>query len=289
MIHPVLDLEHWIQRFPLERLRVQARERVLNDPRKHPSQAEVDERIALMTPRPEIITTPRDLSILEQLRRERSSATERTPVDVFVWAEGEPPHPAGTKIGGRPFRSFSRPWPQGHSGPLSFVAQICFADSRDLVRPPADVLLIFVDVDELDDGNENSFSLEWVSLDESDLVTDLPANRWNLKPLHGVRHRTYDLLEIGELDLEDYRFAYCEGTKIGGEPHWIQPDCDDHEGDFLASLGSVGFTCLDNYPLVNREAPMAKHEQDELLMWGDMGALYILLRDGVARSVLECY
>ena len=78
-------------------------------------------------------------------------------------AEGEPTDRHVTKIGGLPYRPAKMPWPTGQDGtPMSFLAQINFANSKDLVGElPGDVLLVFTPDS---DGFIESLSFEWQPL-----------------------------------------------------------------------------------------------------------------------------
>src|SRR5258706_10769357 len=129
MIHQRLNLDHWKQRFPLPRLREKAGGRLPGVPG---------------------ISGPLDVAVLEQLRDAsyaNSPGIERVPTDIFVWSRGEPDQRFVTKIGGLPYWGADTPWPLGPSGtPLTFVAQICFADSQDLTpHLPGDLLLMFTE------------------------------------------------------------------------------------------------------------------------------------------------
>src|SRR6185312_12876038 len=120
MIHERLDIAHWTSFFSLERLR-----------------AEAYGQPAHMQPSACIISGPYDIAVLEQLRAEAYANEQRiarVPTDVFVWNRGEPENRAVTKIGGLPYRASGKSWPIAPSGvPMNFVAQVCFADSKDFV------------------------------------------------------------------------------------------------------------------------------------------------------------
>src|SRR5579862_2631453 len=110
------------------------------------------------------VSGPLDIAILEQLR-DASYAhqpdIERVSTDVVIWSRGEPDHRALTKIGGLPYRAADTPWPLAPSGtPMPFVAQICFADSRDLaLELPGDILLIFSETE--DWGSETNYHFKF--------------------------------------------------------------------------------------------------------------------------------
>src|SRR5262245_32788489 len=138
MAHQKFDIERWKGLFPLEKLRKEAKEFVealrTEEPDRYESASDVEAHIKLMSPNGEIITSPRHLAVVEQLRTEclGSKYLPEVPTDVFVFARGEPANRSVTKIGGLPFWPKERSWPTGKSGqPMSFVAQFCFADSMD--------------------------------------------------------------------------------------------------------------------------------------------------------------
>lgn len=121
--HPVLDIDHWISEFPL------------GDWRRDGLQ----------------IDNPVDLARIEQAREHASKFGDlgpSVPADMFVWSSqyAFKKEQWRTRIGGRPWRDQSRPWPTDDQGvPLHFIGQICFADSMDLFpfELPGDIVLIF--------------------------------------------------------------------------------------------------------------------------------------------------
>src|SRR5581483_4187597 len=96
------------------------------------------------------IDTPKKLAQREQaikLAMRKGNLGPSVPSDVFVWADNVE-HEKGwqTRIGGNPWRPSDRPWPRDKNGvPLTFLGQICFADSQDILpcKLPGDVALIF--------------------------------------------------------------------------------------------------------------------------------------------------
>ncbi len=138
---------------------------------------------------PEMITSPGQLCRNEQLRVSRSideNWGDGVPTDVFVWANGPPPKPYLTKIGGTPYRPAAEEWPCDRQGnPWGFLGQICFADSLDITgKLPGDVLLIFLDPHE-------SYRFEWRDIG---LVFEgeryVPEPFGSLAPRHGFIART---------------------------------------------------------------------------------------------------
>src|SRR5262249_53652498 len=118
--------------------------------RTPPPQRLVDRRVFMMQGPGcwHMIVGPYIIAAQEQLRAERlaqSRPVNQVPVDLFVFCKGEPPRRDLTKIGGLPYWPARREWPRAESGaPMAFVAQINFADSRDITGTlPGDLLLVF--------------------------------------------------------------------------------------------------------------------------------------------------
>jgi hypothetical protein len=158
VIHERLDIAHWKSVFSLARLR-----------------DEVRGKPASMQPTACIISGPYDIAVLEQLREEAFAFLpdiERVPTDIFVWNRGEPERRAVTRIGGLPYREAGKPWPIARSGtPMNFVAQFCFADSRDITPDlPGDILLFFAESKKWDKGVED-YDFLWGVFDERDSET----------------------------------------------------------------------------------------------------------------------
>jgi hypothetical protein len=302
-IHQQFDLQYWIAQFQLEPLRARAREFVLKRrnemPKEYPSEAHVDRHIKLMEPGGEILVGPGSLAVNEQLRAEAFAGSRyggpRIATDVFVWACGEAPHPAMTKIGGVPYRPRSLTWPRDGEGKrIRFIAQLCFADSRDIVGDlPGDVLLIFGD-DEALLVEPNRLLFEWSKLGIQDLALEVPQMGASelLTPYYGVIHRTEDWPDATEEIGVRYGYPWLlrvfEGTKIGGMPRFIQ-DEPTPAGRFVAALGSIsaGYSA---YPLINEREPRDRPGGDNDLTIGDMGSLYLFLDPGgrvIAES--QCY
>jgi uncharacterized protein DUF1963 len=303
--HHRFDLRHWSAQFPLERLRAEAREFVYQRrqemPTEYPGDDHVEQHIRLMEPAGEILVGPGGLAVNELLRAEAFAGGpykgKRIATDVFVWARGEPPDPAMTKIGGVPYRPRSLAWPQDEGGnPLRFTAQLCFADSRDIVADlPGDVLLIFGDDDALLADPED-LVFEWSSLGIQDVASEAPQPTTGepLTPYYGIIHRTEDWPDAPAQFPDRYRNRWAspwllsvfEGTKIGGIPSGIQGQ-PTIGGRFLAALGSISAS-YSAYPVINAPEPPGSSPGD--LMIGDMGSLYLFLdRHGRVCAEAQCY
>jgi hypothetical protein len=295
-IHHRFDLAHWITRCPLERLREQARQFVLrrrNDmPEEYPNEAAVDRHVELMQPSGEIVIGPESLAVNEQLRSEAFADNHyrgaRMATDMFVWQPGEPAHPAMTKVGGIPYRSRSSAWPRDHAGkPIRFVAQLCFADSRDISGElPGDLLLIFGD-DHALLAEPQRLVFEWSGLEIAEPTLEGPqmAAGELLTPYHGVIHRTEDWPDATEELLEELLGVF-EGTKIGGLPRFIQGE-PTPAGRFIAALGSISASYSTAKFLNTLQSGSLSNGN---LMIGDMGSLYLFLdHQGQVRGESQCY
>src|SRR5579859_470027 len=197
MLHEQLDITHWKQVFSIARMRAEGEK-----------------------PQDFNITGPRSIAVIEQLREETFATLpgiERVPTDIFILNLGEPEQRAVTKVSGLPYRATGKPWPLAPSGaPLNFVAQFCFADSRDLVPAlPGDVLLVFIEGKEIrlrhsisgsssdiiyefmwghGDRRDSTVIFEWVSLGDFPLTMpeEVPETPWKITPCYGTLYRSWD-------------------------------------------------------------------------------------------------
>jgi len=280
MIHKRLDIERWIQLFSVPRMR------------------EAGEK-----PEACIISGPYDIAVLEQLRAAAygtEPAMERVPTDVFVWSRGEAENRAVTKIGGLPYREADKPWPVAPSGaPLTFVAQICFADSRDITPAlPGDILLIFAEgkewrpySGEVDynfawgDGDErdSAVHLEWVNLGDTSLniVDEVPRTGWQIMTCYAAIHRTWDYPTADGFaypNVADHIPTAFEATKIGGTCPWLDELEDAGEvpvGEYLCSLSSISPEIHKPFPFLSVPDPISWEEwsHSHPLMIGDVGLM----------------
>jgi len=251
----------------------------------------------------EIVTSPYHICNNEQLRREAHDQYDwgpAVPVDVFIMAEGEPPDRHVTKIGGLPYRPREMPWPRAEDGtPMSFLAQVDFTDSKDITGDlPGDVLLVFTPDS---DGYIETLHFEWQPLGLSDLIltADFPDQAWRPDPCYGHIFRTTSYPEARRrADAANTKYPMCRGlaiwsdfhllqyqaTQIGTAPFFIQPGDDDLPGRILCAISSVQPPRHEPYPWVNRSEPLMPEDvwryDDNYLMLGDMGCIYISIDDG---------
>lgn len=256
------------------------------------------------------IVGPHDLHVFEQRRRQRIvRSAAAIPADYFVFASGEAPHRAMTKLGGVPFLPASMPWPQRGGTIGDFYAQLSFVDSKDLLPSlPGDVLLVFRfhDLPDLTSWHEELYGFVWVDSSERRLIDPADVQRsrtcadgdtW--ATMHGYRVRTFD--DPSQLDLlhatriDDVGLLTGEATKVGGAPNDCQsiwPPEVPNDYRVLGQLTAVGPTVGVPFPVVNREAPLGPHdfaERNRLISGpGDGITCLYLDRCGNVRVFFSC-
>ena len=270
-----ISVDEWTSRFPLESHRDAVRD--IN-----------------------YLSGPFDLAIIEQAWQEiRQSAGTET--DVFVFARGEPECRHVTKIGGVPYRPEGEPWPicmgapagtashlveyyKPHGTPMSFLAQFCFAGSRDLVGElPGDVLLLFTE----DDTFGTDLHFEWYSLGISRLMTpsQIPDGASPFNKSYGFICRLQEPAEATP------SVPFVSATKIGGKPGFIQNPCES-SSRFLCQLSSMQPTFKRPYPWVDQEKPVTDFDElySNQLCMVDMGNIYVFIdQDGSCTSAFDTY
>lgn len=231
--HPVLDIDHWINEFPLADWR---RDGIWID-------------------------SPGDLAKIEQARARAATFADlgpSVPADIFVWSSQYvfKEEQWRTRIGGRPWRERGKPWPTDDQGiPLHFIAQICFADSKDLIpfHLPGDIALIFDRWDRGFVGTGDPAVLEWSS-SKIDGEPGFPSDRFMELPFcfDGVIHRSrqytdwkaYEqpFIDAGWKD-GGWNIGHVQATSIG--THASMPQgwpFDDGDGcTLVAMLSSFDF------------------------------------------------
>lgn len=259
------------------------------------------------------VTSPYQICNNEQLRREAYDQFEwgrAVPVDVFIMAEGEPNDRDVTKIGGLPYRPAGMPWPIAKDGtPMTFVAQINFADSKDITgRLPGDLLLVFTSDSE---GWVETLHFEWHPLRLDDLVVadSVPRQAWRIDPCYGHIYRTVSYPEaIRRPEIDDSRYPICRGfeiwseyhllqyqaTQIGTAPLSIQIGDDDLPGRMLCAISSVCVAGDKPFPWINHPEPLRDSDEPprfgNYLMMGDAGCIYISIdEDGELHFTFSCY
>jgi hypothetical protein len=288
MIHPTVEIERWIARYPLAATW---------------AQLDVERGPDFWYNAPSDIFSPRDLALTEQMRSAVGGAAAMgpgTPVDVLLPALGEPPRREVSKISGLPYRPRGA-WPTDGAGkPLTFLGQLCLADSRDVLSGfsreelPGDLLLIFQD--DVDDGlmwsegEGSQLHFEWqpLGLAESELVTaaEVPTPSVLWTPTFFERYRSTEHAEVRlplrYRDIEIEVSGTYRASKIGGVPVWQQSEEEaEGLGRYFGCLHSIN-PCEDEYPFPNvPQPPWGRRPYSQgFLMLGDVGTLYLFAKGG---------
>lgn len=291
-LHPKVDFDHWAKIFPIETFQR------TSGPRQFDS-SEKDDPLDRWKPQGTIITSPAHLCEIELVRKQyaRSQDLGRpVPVDIFLWSVDPPQKPYLTKLGGTPHRESAKPWPTDDGKPLTFVAQFCFADSRDIVsqKLPDDVMLIFfkgADSIYVDD----SIYVEWssIELDAPISAEQCPAPSFTVPQLSGHIYRTNEYPDSGDVfekagHDQSYLFPTTQSTKIGRETYFIQNDPRGPNDELLCAISSVHPTTYPpgaKWPFIGLETlPDDWDKPDSDYGWGkysmmfaDVGCMYFLI------------
>lgn len=291
-LHPKVDFDYWAKTFPIETF-----ERT-SGPRKFGSTQNGDP-LDLWKPHGEIITSPAHLCNIELVRKQYANSVDlgrSVPVDIFLWSIAPTEKPFLTKLGGVPHRESAKSWPTDDSKPYTFVAQFCFADSRDIIsdKIPGDVLLIFFkDADSIYDPD--SIHVEWSSIDlDSPITADqCPAPSFTVPQLSGHIYRTneypdsWNVFEQGG-HYQCYLFPTTQSTKIGRETFFTQNDPRGPNDELLCALNSVHPTTYppsSKWPFIGLEIlpddwdqPNDHYEWGKYrMMFADVGCMYFLI------------
>ncbi len=304
-LHPKVNFEHWANVFPIEMF-----ERA-SGPRQFDSTKKGDP-LDLWKPHGEIITSPTHLCAIELVRKQYAQSRDlgpAVPVDIFLWSIAPPEKPYLTKLGGVPHRESAKPWPTDDTKPFTFVAQFCFADSRDIVsdRIPGDVMLIFFkDADSIYDPG--SIHVEWSFID---LVSPISAEQcpnpsFTVPRLFGHIYRTNEYPDSWDVfeqagHYQFYLFPTTQSTKIGRETFFIQNDPRRPDDELLCALNSVHPTTYppgSKWPFIGLETlPDDWDKPDDHYEWGkyrmmfaDVGCMYFLIdKQGKVTWTMDCY
>jgi uncharacterized protein YwqG len=237
--------------------------------------------------------------------------------------------PGATKLGGRPDLPGTFDWPRYGDVPHSFVAQINLADVHpfdvDRLLPETGLLSFFYDseqhvwgFDPAEDGAWAVYHLANVQdLVRRDPPDDLPAEgsfaAMRLHPSLELTFAPWELSEVAALGLtRDELFSYGEIIGDGDQTiHRLLGHPEPIQGDMQleCQLVSHGLYCGDETgyddPRAAELEPGAVEwrlllqidsEDDEDMMWGDMGRIYYWIhRDALAarawertRLILQC-
>lgn len=278
-VHSTVDFDHWSSIFPVETFQK------TSGPRQF-STMEKGDPLDLWKPGGAIITSPAHLCEIELVRKQYANTQDL----------GPPEKPFLTKLGGTPHRESTIPWPNDNRKPFTFVAQFCFADSRNIVstKIAGDVMLIFFkDADSL--YEDDSIHVEWsaVELDSPLTAGECPSPSFTVPQLSGHIYRTNEYPE--SLDVFEKAgheqwplFARTQSTKIGRETFFIQNDPRDPGNELLCALNSVHPTRYPpgiKWPFIGLETlPDDWNKPGDDYGWGkyrmmfaDVGCIYFLI------------
>ena len=224
----------------------------------------------------------------------------------------------GSRLGGEPDLPADTEWPQGHDGPLSFVAQVNLGDVMSLVLdeglPSSGLLSFFYDTVSMPWGFDPKDRGSWAvihSAADDELVRQPPPDaltsegRYKAMALDAVRElsfpaaESHDVRELGIAgpDLwETYSSVLGPGdetvNRLLGNPEPVQGDMQEE-----CQLASNGIYSGDGKYLDDSRAQALVKESsrwrlllqvdsvDEAdMMWGDVGRIYFWMTDEELRA-----
>jgi hypothetical protein len=183
-----VNLEEWIPHFPIETLKKRGYRSIVYSDIEH-------------------------ICLVDQVRPivigGNGGSLQQWPMDMLVLARGDPEARDVSKFGGLPYRPRDLSWPVSpESGkPMTFVAQLRFTESFDILGPlPGDVLLVFFE--ELHKYSPTHFEWHNLGMSDSDLVTAsevpatwiTPSTAGKIPEYYGVRCRYSDIVDDGVID-----------------------------------------------------------------------------------------
>jgi Domain of unknown function (DUF1963) len=248
------------------------------------------------------IVLPGQLVFANQLRRtiERDGVDiEKLPVDVFLWARGEPSKPYLTKFGGVPYLSRDSKWPVSKEGaPYTFVCQMCFIDSADIIKqklPGITMLVFFKNRHTAIGCDPSEYVIVWskagLSKEEMFRSEDIPDRCFSMPSLYGVIWRSYDVVideDALEILGEDKAFVLeaAAAFKIGGNisSSVVEKVAKLVREDKAVYLGEITLPSFGpgvrNF-LIDQDDPMTEEESkllDHDYMFGDGFAVEVVLK-----------
>ena len=253
----------------------------------------------------EIISSPADFYSVETLRDKHALRIgERLPCDIFIQCKGSAPSIESTKVGGTPYWPDGVNWPLKPNGsPMLFLTQINFMDSVDIVPElPGDILVLLIDELQEDFFDFEDISPFWFRSGQKQSEV-LPADISALPgtEFFGAIHRSADYPDAEDkacdLDIsQSYNLALLSGTKIGGEPAFIQYGYYG-ESRFIAQLGSIQASSDTPFPWGNVSTSLEVSSEDpdiysegNSVLYADMGSIYLFLDDnGDLEFHMESY
>jgi len=301
-VHPKVDFDHWSSVFPIETFQQ------TSGPRQF-STTEKGDPLDLWKPSGAIITSPAHLCNIDLVRKKYAQTKDLgqpVPVDIFLWSIKPAEKPYLTKLGGVPHRESTKPWPMDASDkPYTFVAQYCFADSKDIIsnKIPGDVMLVFFkDADSVYDPD--AIHVEWSSIElDSPMVADeCPSPSFVVPRLSGHIYRTNEYPESWDVFEQDghyqcYLFPTTQASKIGRETFFTQHDARGPGEELICTLNSV-HPSKSKWPFIDlEELPDDWDKPDHnygwgkySMMFGDVGCLYFVINEeGTVSWSMDSY
>jgi hypothetical protein len=297
--HPVFDFLKWSEDFTLDPVDEAEAEEL-------PVPSGPDDIWNFALPVDPEVHNPVELCYFELLRRQallRYDLGRSVAVDVFVWRAGPPERPYLTKIGGVPHRPASWPWPVAGDGtPLTFVAQMCFLDSRDIVseKVPGDVILIFMKPPESWTARDKNIVIEWgePQLDQPVTIEECPPAEFYVPELSGEIHRLLEYPDSASRFESGFGdccnpFMPTISTRLGREAFFIQSDPRRDDLELLCVLSSViakPDNAQDVPDVVTAAGGMHTGRDRFRFMLSDCGCLYFLIDSrGNVYCDFQCY
>lgn len=292
--HPRLDLERWVREFPLSRVReFEIAKQIAYG---HPSEDIEKFKQTTYHPWPPLLCNPQAVAVHEHVRRNVAAVHDLgtgVPVDWVLWGLGAPARPYLTKIGGVPHREAAKAWPKWiDDTPYSFLFQICFVDSMDLLprKLPGDVLLCYQLQEDLEGEPDKEFYFEWSRIPLKKPMSSAQCPRPSFSPpqFYGVLHRTVEYPDSAHVFTKfgcyhGVDYACTLSTKIGAIGAGVQVDVRELEGDHFCTFTAV-IPGEGPWPLVDCESlPGYKYDSSvqigpyQLIMC-DLGSLNFLSR-----------
>lgn len=257
--------------------------------------------------------------VLEPWRAQLEAAA--APCLLFTLEDAEDPALPGCRYGGHPLVPPGTEWPRGPKGPLHFVGQLDFAELASVHGgalpdlPREGVLCLFYDVQEqpwgFNEEDRASWKLVWTprredavplpppeELEEAGLAFDLPlrmvprlgtslpdpSDSRGRQPPGRWTHKELDAYEELRAELPGGENAH----QVGGFPWWVQQDARAEAQELTRTLfraDAKGSTLLRKTEPAEWTVLWQIGSDDMTgFQWGDMGNLYLLVRDDELRQ-----
>jgi hypothetical protein len=218
----------------------------------------------------------------------RTAEWSPVPTDIFILALGKPKQPYWTKIGGNPYRSKWKPWPERSDRKLSFLCQWDFVDSKDIIstRGRGDVLQLYLDIKQPGRylcPDKSDFELHWSTIgDGSEEAVNQGPIRFTEMFGCRLRYQEYPGVDVPEIKMgQSYLIPTTQATRIGGVTWYIQgnaePEANEH---LLCTMNSLQVSSRVKFPFINHPEPIPKEDASKLdLMFADVGCVYVFIND----------